>query len=155
MSKHPTLFMILATIGLLAVIVVAILIVYAAWPQTPRQVRGYINYLINIFNPISEEDVRGTVLVEAWASDTDTFLMDVPELCAAQRLDYSGWQRDSNLPASLEFAVSQLNNEIQSTNIKINDIAQGVEDWTLADNEVYALIVRGTNARWRFVVTCQ
>jgi len=98
----------------------------------------------------------GTVLAEGWDTAADVILMDIPADCPAQRLEYAAWQQDTNLPARLEFVVSQFENRVDSiTTDSFTDYAGGTADWSLEDNEVYALTVRGVNARWRFTVTCQ
>ena len=104
----------------------------------------------------ADAPTTGTLLAEGWATATDVTAMDIPAACPAQRLEYRGWQKDDATPASLEFVVSQLDREIHSTaSGDFADYNIGAADWTLPDAQVYALTVRGVNARWRFAVTCQ
>lgn len=93
-------------------------------------------------------------LVEGWAAGVDTFVLDVPEGCRVQRLNYTAWQQDDALPARIEFAVSQMGDPVSSTGTAVEDLAQDVVDLPLTADQVYALTVRGVNARWRFAVTC-
>ena len=98
----------------------------------------------------------GLLLAQGWDSATDVVVMNIPAACPAQRIEYRGWQKDTAAPASVEFVVSQMGSEVLSTaNGDFADYTSGVVDWTLKDEQVYALTVRGVNARWRFVVTCQ
>lgn len=94
-------------------------------------------------------------IVEAWSSGAETFAMDLPAECAAQRLEYAAWQIDAALPAQLDFVVSQLGDQVHTTGTgDFTDYTDGAADWTLKDDAVYALTARGINARWRFAVTC-
>lgn len=98
----------------------------------------------------------GAILADGWASATDVVLLDIPAACPAQRLEYAGWQIEAAIPASVEFVVSQMGSEVLSTaNGDFADYTTGAADWTLEEGRVYALTVRGVNARWRFVVTCR
>jgi hypothetical protein len=98
----------------------------------------------------------GQLLAEGWDTATDVVVMTIPAACQAQRLEYRAWQKDDTTPASVEFVVSQMNSEVLSTaSGDFTDYTTGVSDWTLDGGQVYALTVRGVNARWRFAVTCQ
>ena len=98
----------------------------------------------------------GLLLAQGWDSATDVVVMNIPAACPAQRLEYAGWQIEPAVPASVEFVVSQMGSEVLSTaNGNFADYTSGVVDWTLKDEQVYALTVRGVSARWRFAVTCQ
>lgn len=98
----------------------------------------------------------GQLLAEGWDTATDVVVMTIPAACQAQRIEYRAWQKDDTAPASVEFVVSQMGSEVLSTaNGDFADYTSGVVDWTLKDAQVYALTVRGVNARWRFAVTCQ
>lgn len=98
----------------------------------------------------------GAILAQGWATATDVVLLDIPAACPAQRLEYAGWQKDTATPASVEFVVSQRDNEVLATaSGDFIDYTSGAADWTLEDDAVYALTVRGVNARWRFAVTCR
>lgn len=98
----------------------------------------------------------GAILADGWASATDVVLLDIPAACPAQRLEYAGWQIEAAIPASVEFVVSQMGSEVLSTaNGDFADYTTGTADWTLEEGRVYALTVRGVNARWRFLVTCR
>lgn len=100
-------------------------------------------------------DTVGTVLAEGWSTATDVVVLDIPADCPAQRLEYAGWQVDAARPSSLAFVVSQLEEEvIAAATGDFADYMTGAADWRLAAG-VYALTVRGVNARWRFAVTCQ
>jgi len=96
------------------------------------------------------------VLAEGWDTGVATFLMDVPESCPAQSLEYRGWQKTADSPASVRFVVSKMNEEI--TTVDAGDFAEfteGAADLALQDDAVYALVVQGINARWRFAVICR
>ena len=96
------------------------------------------------------------LLAEGWDTATDVAVMHIPAACPTQRIEYKGWQKDAAAPASVEFVVSQLDREIYSTaSGDFADYTIGAADWTLKEAQVYALTVRGVNARWRFTVTCQ
>lgn len=98
----------------------------------------------------------GTVLAQGWDTATDVALLDVPAACPAQRLEYAGWQKDMAAPAAVEFVVSQRDSEVLATaSGDFTEYTSGTADWTLKADAVYALTVRGINARWRFAVTCR
>lgn len=104
----------------------------------------------------ADAPTAGAVLAEGWDTATDVAIMHIPAACPTQRIEYRGWQKDAASPASVEFVVSQMDREIHSTaSGDFADYTSGVVDWTLKDAQVYALTVRGVNARWRFAVTCQ
>ncbi len=135
-----------------ALALVAVL-AYALWGQffavSPSE-------LISGLRPVTADDVRGTVLAEGWDDGADTFLMDVPALCPAQRLEYTAWQKYDTNEADVEFIVSQMGNTIQTDGAAdFTDIVQDGATWALSDDSVYALTVRGRNARWRFSVACE
>lgn len=96
------------------------------------------------------------VIAEGWDTGVATFLMDVPESCPVQSLEYRGWQKTADSSASIRFIVSKMNEKI--TTVDAGDFAEfteGTADLALKDDTVYALTVRGVNARWRFVVICR
>ena len=98
----------------------------------------------------------GQLLAEGWDTATDVVVMTIPAACQAQRIEYRGWQKDTAAPASVEFVVSQMNSEVLATaSGAFTDYTTDTVDWALEDGQVYALTVRGVNARWRFAVTCQ
>lgn len=138
-------------IGVIAVALVTLGAIRNVWPALVDSSSGLIDKL----RPKTEEDIRGTILVEGWDEAVDTFLMDVPDLCPSQRLDYSAWQKDLEQPAWVEFVVSQMEEPVHTTGR--TDVAEFVQDsqrWSLDDDSVYALTVRGIHARWRFAVVC-
>ena len=105
-------------------------------------------------NPPAAGDTPNTVLVEDWQDATEIYLLDVPDMCPAQRLDYRAWQKDPAQPASVEFVISKMNEPVTTTGqVDVIEFAQGSAAWAL-DATTYALTVRGVNARWRFAVTC-
>lgn len=72
----------------------------------------------------------GTILAEGWDTATDVVVLDIPADCPAQRLEYAAWQQDTNLPARLEFVVSQFENRVDSiTTDSFTDYAGGTADW--------------------------
>lgn len=94
-------------------------------------------------------------IIEGWAAGADTFLMDVPADCAAQELTYSLWQIDPAQPASVEFVVSKMGDQVYTTGRQeFSDYITGITTLPLLDDSVYALNVRGINARWRFSIVC-
>ncbi len=98
----------------------------------------------------------GLLLAQGWDTATDVVVMTIPAACQAQRIEYRGWQKDTAAPASVEFVVSQMNGEVLVTaSGDFTDYTTDTVDWALEDGQVYALTVRGVNARWRFDVTCQ
>jgi hypothetical protein len=96
------------------------------------------------------------LLAEGWDTATDVAVMTIPAACPAQRIEYRAWQKDKNTPASVEFVISQMSSEVLATaSGDFTDYTIGAADWTLEAGQVYALTVRGINARWRFAVTCR
>lgn len=97
-----------------------------------------------------------SAIIEEWASGADTFLMDVPTSCPVQELNYKLWQSDATRPASVEFVVSKMGNQVYTTGRQeFTDYVTSATTLSLPDNSVYALNVRGINARWRFSIACQ
>ena len=97
-----------------------------------------------------------SAIIEEWSSGADTFLMDVPTSCPVQELNYKLWQSDATRPASVEFVVSKMGNQVYTTDRQeFTDYVTSATTLSLPDNSVYALNVRGINARWRFSIACQ
>lgn len=96
------------------------------------------------------------VLAEGWDTGVATFLMDVPESCPAQALEYRGWQKAVDSPAALRFVVSKMNEHVTTVDAgDFGEFTEGTADIALKDDAVYALAVQGINARWRFTVICR
>lgn len=96
------------------------------------------------------------IIAEGWDAGVATFLLDVPESCPVQSLEYRGWQKAADSSAALRFVVSKMNEKV--TTVDAGDFAEfteGTADLALKDDAVYALTVQGINARWRFAVTCR
>lgn len=106
----------------------------------------------------STTSAAGTILLTESGAGTAVHLLDVPDRCAAQRLEYVASRLDADRSAAITFVVTQGNDEVRVTGPK--DVARdgdtrGVGVWSLDDGRLYSFTVYSDNADWMALVRCR
>jgi hypothetical protein len=147
MSRRKDLLSLLfAFVGILAVLAIYFAIVGDS-NSSPRRRTA----------PTFRPSIEGIILARGSGTGTKVFYMDVPELCAGQRLDYVGNRADISQAGSVKFVVMQGLDEVRVTGpkeLEREGDTRGTGIWSLEDDQSYTLTVYGTNAAWNFLVRC-
>lgn len=158
MNKHPTLVMILAAFGLVAVL----LGIYALYDarREPQYTTPARELLENMPESLPTEEpvarIRTNQVLTAQRGKGDQiFELTVPSDCGRQRLDLLAWPDEGDIYAWVMFRVEEYDgNRVEYTGPEsIDGTTESSFSWNIPEGD-FVLEVDGNNVRWDFTIKC-